>query len=42
LADSYTYEHLFGGKWQRFPFSLIRLARRIGARVIRGAKSVIA
>jgi len=25
VADRYTYNHVFGGKWQRLPLSLIRL-----------------
>ena len=28
-ADSYTYKNVFGGRWDRFPFSLIRLFKRV-------------
>ena len=28
-ADSYTYKNVFGGRWERFPFSLIRFLKRV-------------
>lgn len=27
-ADRYTFDHVFGGKWQRFPLSFLRLPKR--------------
>ena len=27
-ADRYTFDHHFGGKWQRFPWPIVRLVKR--------------
>ena len=37
-ADRYTFDHLFGGKWNRFPLSLIRLPKRVAAVTVRMVK----
>ena len=37
-ADRYTYDHVFGGKWNRFPLSLIRLPKRAAVVAVRTVK----
>ena len=41
-ADSYTFNHNFGGKWKRFPLSLIWLSKRVVGVVLRNIKKVFA
>jgi hypothetical protein len=42
VADRYTYNHVFGGKWQRFPLLLIRLPKRAAGVTIRKLKKAFA
>lgn len=37
-ADLYVFDHTFGGKWMRFPYSWLRLPRRAGGFVYRRLK----
>lgn len=37
-ADRYTYDHIFGGKWQRFPRSFLQLPRRAAGATFRSLK----
>ena len=39
-ADRYTFDHFFGGKWQRFPLSLLRLPKRAFGYCIRSLKKI--
>ena len=39
-ADRYTYDRVFGGKWQRFPLSLIRLTKRAVVFTLRKMKKI--
>ena len=41
VADRYTFNEVFGGKWRRFPFSLLRLPKRAAGKAIRGIRSLI-
>ena len=41
-ADRFTFNTAFGGKWLRFPWSLIRLPNRVGSAVARNLKTVYA
>ncbi len=40
-ADSYTFNQHFGGKWLRFPRSVIRIPRRAAGKAIRYVSSLI-
>lgn len=40
-ADRYTFDEVFGGKWHRFPRSVIRLPRRAAGKTIRSIKALI-
>lgn len=40
-ADLFTFDHIFGGKWKRFPFSLLQLPRRAAAATFRSLKAAI-
>lgn len=42
LADRCTYNQVYGGKWQRFPLSLIRLPRRAVGMFLRTLKTFFA
>lgn len=42
VADRYTYNHVFGGKWQRYPLLLIRLPKRAAGVTIRKLKKAFA
>ena len=35
LADRYTFDNHFGGKWFRFPRSVFRLPKRVINKVVR-------
>lgn len=37
-ADRYAFDHTFGGRWQRLPWSLLRLPRRTGGYLYRRLK----
>lgn len=37
-ADRYVFDHIFGGKWMRFPYSWLRLPRRAGGFLYRWLK----
>lgn len=37
-ADRYVFDHTFGGRWQRLPWSLLRLPRRTGGVLYRRLK----
>ncbi|KGE03821.1 glycosyltransferase family 2 protein [Pseudohaliea rubra] len=37
-ADRYVFDHTFGGRWQRLPWSLLRLPRRTGGYLYRHLK----
>ena len=39
-ADRYTFYHVFGGRWQRFPLSLLRLPKRAVGYCIRRLKKM--
>jgi hypothetical protein len=41
LADRYTFDHHFGGKWYRFPRSVIRLPKRAAGMAFRGVRALI-
>ena len=41
LADRHTYDYVFGGKWQRFPLSLIRIPKRVAGITIRTFKKFL-
>ena len=41
-ADCYTYVHVFGGKWQSFPLSMIRLPKRAAGVTLRTMKKAFA
>ena len=41
-ADRYTFDHVFGGKWHRFPLSLVWLPRRVAGIVARKLKKFVA
>ena len=41
IADRYTFDQHFGGKWHRFPLSLVRLPRRMAGKVFRFAVAFI-
>ena len=40
-ADRYTYDHHFGGKWQRFPLSLLRFPRRVARFIFRKTREAL-
>jgi len=40
-ADRYTFDTIFGGKWQRLPLSLFRLPRRVAGAVYRNSKNLL-
>ena len=40
-ADRYTFDHLIGGKWQRFPLSLLRLPKRAVGYCIRSLNKAL-
>ena len=41
-ADRFTYNHVFGGKWQRFPLSLVRLPKRAAGVTVRNFRKAFA
>ena len=41
-ADCYTYDHVFGGKWQSFPLSMIRLPKLAAGVTLRTMKKAFA
>lgn len=41
-ADSYVFNHTFGGRWQRFPYSILCLPRRAAGFVYRSLKRSLA
>lgn len=41
IADRYTFDQHFGGRWHRFPLSLVRLPRRMAGKVFRFAVAFI-
>ncbi len=41
LADSYTFNEFFGGKWRRLPLSAISLPTRVVRKVIRNVRALI-
>jgi hypothetical protein len=41
-ADRYVFDHHFGGRWQRFPYSLLRLPRRAAGFAYRHLKRILA
>jgi hypothetical protein len=41
IADRYTFDHHFGGKWYRFPWSLVRLPKRMAGKLFRIAKAFV-
>ena len=40
VADHYTFDHVFGGKWQRFPLSLIRIPKHVIVSTLRKMKNI--
>lgn len=40
-GDRYTFDHLFGGKWRRFPFSLAWLLSRTARLTVRRLKRIL-
>ena len=40
-ADRYTYDHHFGGKWEKFPLSIIRIPRLVAILIFRTIRQVL-
>lgn len=38
FADKYTFDNHFGGKWHKFPLSIIRLPKRLAGKALRISK----
>jgi hypothetical protein len=41
IADRYTFDRNFGGRWYRFPRSLVRMPKRMAGKVFRIAKAFV-